>query len=374
MSVRVKGKVLAIIVIFFTVSLGCGFWAGYSYSRSRSASDEQFTDNVALTQNAFQNLFDEFDDILDDGSLDEKSLRELESWVEKTSVQSAKVTFLDKNHFDLWDRTSDALELFEDFLEDLRATIRVCSDGNKTIKLDPDSIEKLKKIYDDLKTFYEHVFPVDVLEEGTMWETPHQSEMYTTFEKLSRFRKDVARAWLILPILSGSTAPLPEIQARELLVETVGEEYVMEYFELEGVHFNDWEPDDWLTHVAYSYHIQVGDYTATREVDFHFDKMNRFFSCRGVPPADNLMPFNVSREEAINIAMGQVIQRYLEVEAEIWFVKRSSNDVPLNRYVWHVIFYLTKKSSPSGSLIEVLIDLHSGEVIDVAEIRWASTP
>ncbi len=101
--------------------------------------------------------------------------------------------------------------------------------------------------------------------------------------------------------------------------------------------------------------------------------MNRFIGSQGVPPTDNLMPFKVTEEEAINIALERVTQNYIEVEAEIRFVKRSVNDVPLNKYVWQVVFYLTKKSAPSGSMIEVLIDLHNGEVFDVARLAWAST-
>jgi hypothetical protein len=372
MSVRFQSRTIAVVVISLAISLGIGFWAGYSYFRGATWYDEQFRDNVALTQNAFENLFSEFGDILGGGSLDEENLRELQSWVEKTSVQSAKVTFLDENHFDLWDWTSDSLELFEDFLEDILATVRTRSEDEKTITMDQDSIDRLENVYDDLKTFYEHVFPVDVLEEGTMWATPHYSEMDAAIGMLSRFKEDVARAWLILPVLSGSAAPPPEVQARELLIEAVGEDYFVEYFEFKGVQYNYWEPDAWLTHIAYSYHIQVGNYTATREVYFHFDKMNRFIGSQGVPPADNLMPFKVSKEEAINTALGRVTQSYLEVEAEILFVKRSVNDVPLNKYVWQVVFYLTKKSAPSGSVIEVLIDLHNGEVFDVARLAWTS--
>ena len=166
--------------------------------------------------------------------------------------------------------------------------------------------------------------------------------------------------------------PPPDIQAYELLVKAVDEEYVTKYFEFKGVQFNDWEPDDWLTRVDYSYRIQMGNYTATREVEFYFDKANRLLRSEGVPPTGNLMPFSVSREEATNIATGQVTQSYVEIESEIRCVERSGNNVPVNRYVWQVVFYLTKKSAPSGSMIEVLIDLKSGEVIDVARFSWMS--
>lgn len=373
MFVRVQGRTIAIVIIFLTISFGVGFLAGYSYFRDATWYDEQFRDNVALTQNAFENLFSEFDDILGGGSLDEENLRDLQSWVEKTSIQSAKVTFLDENHFDLWDRVSDSLELFEDFLVDIMSTVRTRSEDEKTITMDQDCIDRLENVYDDLKTFYEHVFPVDVLEEGTMWTTPHYSEMDAALGMLLRFKEDVAKAWLILPVLSGSTAPPPEVQACELLIEAVGEDYFMEHFEFKGVQYNDWEPDAWLTNIAYSYHIQMRNYTATQEVYFQFDKMNRFIGSQGIPPADNLMPFKISKEEAINIALVNVTQKYLEVDAEIRFIKRSVNDIPLNKYVWQVIFYITKKSASSGSMVEVLIDLHGGEIFEIARLAWAST-
>jgi hypothetical protein len=53
------------------------------------------------------------------------------------------------------------------------------------------------------------------------------------------------------------------------------------------------------------------------------------------------------------------------------FWEHSVNDVPLDRYVWFVNVYLTEKSAISGTLIGALIDLHNGEVIDVAEIGWS---
>ena len=88
---------------------------------------EQFIDNVALTQNAFRNLFDEFDKLMEEETLREEYLQGLEEWVEKTSIQSAKVTFLDQKHSPLWEKISDSLELFEKLLEDLRVPVRMQS-------------------------------------------------------------------------------------------------------------------------------------------------------------------------------------------------------------------------------------------------------
>ena len=334
---------------------------------------ERFRENVASTQNAFQNLLWEFDDILSDGSLDEKSIRELEVWVEKTSIQSATVTFLDKRHFDLWDSTSDALELFEDFLEEYGDTARILSDGNKTIRLDQDSYEKLKLLHDTLLDFYEHVFPVDVLEEGTMWQTPHHGEMDRAFGKLRRFEQDVARAWLIIPVIRGSTLPPPEVQARELLVEAVGEEYVTEFFEFDGVQFNYWKPEDWLASVQYYYKIRVGDYTVSREVYIRFSKMNEYLSSTGVPVKDNLMPFNVTKEQAVEIALSNMEREFVETDAAIYCVKKLLNGTRIGRYLWCIDFYHNKKYSSSGSATRVIIDPITGQVIEAEMYGWESS-
>lgn len=164
----------------------------------------------------------------------------------------------------------------------------------------------------------------------------------------------------------------PKQQARSMLVEAVGEEYFELYMEFEGVEYNFFDPEEWLTRVEYDYLLQVGNYSVTHKIYIFFDWVNRLHQSIGLPSSNNLMPFNVSREKAISIALEQVTQRYLEAESKILFVRRSVNDVPLNRYVWHVCFYLTEKSALSGSLIEVLIDLHSGEVFNVGVICWST--
>jgi len=38
---------------------------------------------------------------MEEETLREENIQGLEEWVEKTSIQSAKVTFLDRRHFDL---------------------------------------------------------------------------------------------------------------------------------------------------------------------------------------------------------------------------------------------------------------------------------
>ncbi len=180
--------------------------------------NEQYIDNVALTQNAFQNLLNEFDEALSAETFNEQSIMELEDWVEKTSVQSAKVTFLDRNHFDMWSATSDRLEHLEAFLEELRTAVREQYALNNPVTLDEDAALRLQAVYDSLEEYYHFVFSVDVLEEGTHWAQPHRTEYDTAFEKMGRFDESLGEAWLIIPGIRGSTASSPESQARELIV------------------------------------------------------------------------------------------------------------------------------------------------------------
>jgi hypothetical protein len=156
------------------------------------------------------------------------------------------------------------------------------------------------------------------------------------------------------------------------LVEAVGEEYVTEYFEFEGVQFNDWEPEDWLSSVKYYYKIRVGDYTVSREVYIRFSKMNEYLSSTGVPVKDNLMPFNVTKEQAVEIALGNIEREFVETDAEIYYVKKLLNGTRIGRYLWCINFYHNKKYTRTGSATRVIIDPIRGQVIEAEEYGWTA--
>jgi len=208
--------VILIVINIFTL---------WNFMRVDEWYREQYIDNVALTQNAFENLFHEFDELLSDETFDEQSIIELEEWVEKTSVQAATVTFLDRNHFDLWSETSGRLEQFETFLEDLKTAVREQSTLNNIVTLNEENVLRLQEVYDSLRDYYLFVFPADVLDEGTLWMQPHPEEYDTAFEKLEEFDKAVGNAWLTISWVRGSEASQPEAQARDMLVDAVGESY-----------------------------------------------------------------------------------------------------------------------------------------------------
>ncbi len=347
-------------------------WTSYQYSESWFS--ERFQENVALAQNRVFDVILRLEDVLEDGKLDSRELEDLRSRVEGASVQAAKVTFLDRHHFDMWDRTCDSFGLFEGLLEDINTVVKARDTGGETpVVLDEYSAERLRKVLNDLRDFYEWVFPGNV-EEGNPWAWPRYSSMDDALAKLERFQGDVARTWLVVPVLSEGLIQPPEERARSMLVDAVGLDYFDRYFELMGVFYNSWEPENWLTQVAYFYHIEVGNYTATREVNFWFDKMNRFLRSEGVPAPGNLMPFNISQQQAIEIALGNMTREFVEVEADISYIGRPYNGSELAEYVWSVVFYHAPKSSPTGRMTRVLVDPYSGEVLDVSEVSWIKQP
>ena len=355
---------IAVVVVLAALNL-------YLWSLSTWHS-EQFIDNVALTQNAFRNLFDEFDDLMEEETLCEECIQGLEEWVEKTSIQSAKVTFLDRIHFDLWDRISDTLESFEKLLEDLRVPVRMQSINGYTIPLIGDTRDTLQAIYDDLEDSYTYIFPTDTLSDGTIWEKPNYERMTNATGKLGRFSETVTKAYLIIPSITHPTAAPPEEQVRAIIVEAVGEEYFERYFELWCAQYNEYEPDNWLTAVTYFYYIQVDDYIAKREVSLYFDKENNLLSARGLPQKGNLMPYNITRAQAIEIASSNATSLYVEVDADIYYVKKMHDGPTLDRYLWCVNIYRVPRDSRSGSATRILVDPVSGEVLGVEDYGWTS--
>jgi hypothetical protein len=333
---------------------------------------EQFIDNVALTQNAFRNLFNEFDELMKEETLSEGRILDLEKWVEKTSIQSAKVTFLDRNHFDLWDTISDSLELFEKLLEDLRVPVRMQSINGYSIPLVGDTRDMLQAIYDDLDDVDSFIFPTDILSDGTIWEKPNYERMTNATGKLGRFSETVTMAYLIIPLITHPTAAPPEEHVRAIIVEAVGEEYFERYFEVVFAQYNEYGPEKWLTAVTYFYYIQVDDYTAKREVVLHFDKEYNLLSASGLPRKGNLMPYNITSAQAIEIASSNVTGRYVEVTAGIYYKTKLRDGQSLDLYLWIVRFYRVPRNSKSGTLTQVLVDPISGEVLSSEDVGWVS--
>ena len=333
--------------------------------QTRGTQRGYLIDSLALTQNGYENLFKEYDELLEDSNLTNEELEDLEAWVEKTSILSATVTYQDKHHFDLWAESSERLEEFECLLEDLETALQIQELDNKTTYLSEDNFERLEMVENCLKEYYAVVFPGDVLIAGSIWMTPHYAEYERAFEVLGRFSEAVGEAWMILPSVTQVLQGSPEEKARGIIISSVGADYFNQYFTQWKVERNTHEPDEWLTVVGYFYYIEVGNYSARREISIYFDKMNQLIRAEKVPAEGNLMPFSVSEDEALSIAKTQISRSYVEEEAEIYYLKKTYSDHYVDRYVWIVNFYHTPKNASKGSLTSVYVDPLTREIYGV---------
>lgn len=329
-----------------------------------------FRDSLADTQNGFQNIFNEFDVLLEDSYLSLDEVEDLEEWVERTSILSATVTYQDKYHPDLWSGLSQQLEQFENFLEDLKLNIKLQNPINETVTLTENNLQRLTLVKTSLREYYEYIFPDDVLIADSIWMTPHYTEYDASFALLDKFDKALGEAWIIIPAISNPICDVPEVQARNILIDNVGADYFEQYFELWNLQRNTWEPEEWLTAVGYFYYIEVGNYSARREVSLFFDKTNQLLRAEAVPEEGNLMPFTVIREEAITISKAHIEKAYIEIEAEIYYKTKTHSDIRIGKYVWAVNFYHNPKNANSGTVTTVYIDPITREVYGLEEGAW----
>lgn len=166
----------------------------------------------------------------------------------------------------------------------------------------------------------------------------------------------------------------PDAQAREIMINAVGEEYFLKHFLQWKTEINTHEPENWYTAIGYLYYLRVDDYTARREISIYFNQQNELIRTHGTPKKGNLMPFFVSNEDAILIAKSHNEKSYEEVGAEIYYVDETPYDVLLDRYVWVIYFYHNPKNARSGTMTVVYVDPNTKEVYGSCEIGWSRTP
>lgn len=124
-------------------------------------------------------------------------------------------------------------------------------------------------------------------------------------------------------------------------------------------------PSEWLSVVSYLYRVSVGEYYGFERVRFYFDKMNQFIRSAKMSSRGNLMPFNVSQGEAIEIALTEVTREYDQLDADMDWGVADLYGFNESRYVWLVDF------KHLDGFTAVLVDLYSGEVLDVSRKEWA---
>ncbi|OGD58985.1 hypothetical protein A3K78_10785 [Candidatus Bathyarchaeota archaeon RBG_13_52_12] len=325
----------------------------------------QFDDNLELAQNHISGVKDTLMGIIEAKAVNYEQLRVLREWAEMTSTQAAMITYLDTNHFGLWERLSGSMALLEALTEDLMDNV---GEG-EVLVLDEFSLPRLSNALEKLDEAIMELFPDD-FEVGNPWASPQYEHMDRAIGKIEAFESRIARCWLIIPHHTVANYTSPEDQAREYLVERLGENYVETYLTNYSIGFNTWEVENWLVEVTYDYTITVGDYIATRGVYFQFDTQGSLIRHDCVPPIDNLQPFTVTREAAVNTAKGEVDKSYVELDAEIYWVKQFNNGTRAHKYLWSIDFYHSEKLSSTGDATRVLIDPKSGKVVNVDKYSW----
>jgi hypothetical protein len=271
---------------------------------------------------------------------------------------------LDRNHREMWVRTRESLGYISELVDDLKT-----ASHESGIVLEDGDRERLTRISAIVNDYYEILFPYDY-SRGNPWKRANGTRMGAALEKLDELQVSVAEGWLVL-----SEVPVdwvsPELQAERMLVEAVGRRYFEAWFTFTRVEYNLDSPSEWLSVVSYLYRISVGDYYGFERVYFYFDKMNQFIRSAKMPSRGNLMPFNVSQGEAIEIALAEVTKEYYELDADIEWGVDDFYGFNESRYVWFVNFHHPEGPTSGGGATGVLVDPYSGEILDISRKEWA---
>ena len=157
-------------------------------------------------------------------------------------------------------------------------------------------------------------------------------------------------------------------KARGHLADLIGEEYQRDNFVVMPAFYGYQVRDDpdrlWKYTIMFCYRISIDDYLAEREVTVHFNSSKEYVGTSRAPPIDNLMPFNISRTQAISIgiAAGLPSKPYI-FEADIYFWKKlHQSKMRIDRYVWVVNAWDRKPNTNGASTFTAYIDVHSGRV------------
>jgi len=154
--------------------------------------------------------------------------------------------------------------------------------------------------------------------------------------------------------------------ARRYIISLYGEVYFDSYFHQPILSKNSESGYG----VSYVYTVWIGKNWGTDfEVILGFDSQRRLVSFEGLPPLDNLQPFNVTRDEAerIGLMAGLPSDNYgLECKFVFWGADDENNTCGCEyRYVWSVNAWLDPSGANPRSYLGAVIDPRSGLVYKV---------
>ena len=166
-------------------------------------------------------------------------------------------------------------------------------------------------------------------------------------------------------------------QAKTVLVNEVGASYFQKYFRWPLLYKETFEDYTWKYYVSHSYTLKVGDYKTTEPVYVYFDEVRQPISTVGVPLKGNRMPFKVTREEAIRLAVEAGLPLEPEpFEADIiyagnWGEENETLEFE-GRYVWIVSVWIDEPEANPRYYMMAVIDPDTGKVYKTSRMGVAS--
>jgi hypothetical protein len=171
--------------------------------------------------------------------------------------------------------------------------------------------------------------------------------------------------------ISGTEMRDPLEVVKNFIVSKVGEEYYEKYYSDPVVEYNPGQGNS--THfVSLIYHITVGNYTGSQPIYLYFDPdWNLVDGAEYLPVVGNLQPFNVTEEQAKEIAIkaGISIEPY-GISANIFCYHGIHSDRPTayqGKYVWRVGTWIDPPGSNPRRNMYAVIDPNTGELYAVEQ-------
>lgn len=157
-------------------------------------------------------------------------------------------------------------------------------------------------------------------------------------------------------------------KAHSKLIELYGEDYVETYFQFLDVDRHPHRKDRYRS-VSYWYSIEIDDQKFFDDVNIRFDREENIVSAYGLCTDTNILPFQVSKDQAIDIAKAVISDDYVEIESYVRFKSKLSEDPLLGKHVWVVNFVFFENTQGEGVGKEVYVDPKNGEIL--GEMNWA---
>ncbi len=167
---------------------------------------------------------------------------------------------------------------------------------------------------------------------------------------------------------------------RNLIVQSVGEQYFSDHFTDPQVELLNYTDGDWFAHTYYTYSYAIGNYSQQQQAGAWFNERGELIYTEGIPHSDNLMPFKVTEETARAVARYVIRFQGLPggyTHSDAYLVDVSGYPIipRVERYSWVVVFYRTLGADPNGigaygESVTVVIDANTQWVYAAWTGRW----